>query len=94
MVNRVLRDDPSKSNMHNREGLSVKQIWKILKDWRMWPIYILGIVFMSTFCLVTMSAIVYSHFCCAVPVRPPQTYLTLSVSVVIEAFFLYVEEIR
>ena len=78
MVNRVLRDDPSKSNMHNREGLSVKQIWKILKDWRMWPIYILGIVFMSTSCLVTMSAIVYSQFCFAVPVRPPQTYLTLS----------------
>ncbi|KAI0756305.1 MFS general substrate transporter [Daedaleopsis nitida] len=46
MVNRVLRDDPSKSNMHNREGLSVKKIWTILKDWRMWPIYGLGIVFL------------------------------------------------
>ncbi|KAI0800680.1 MFS general substrate transporter [Fomes fomentarius] len=46
IVNRVLRDDPSKSNMHNREGLSVKKIWTILKDWRMWPIYVLGIVFM------------------------------------------------
>ncbi|KAI0800679.1 MFS general substrate transporter [Fomes fomentarius] len=45
MVNRVLRDDPSKSNMHNRQGLSVKKIWTILKDWRMWPIYILGLVF-------------------------------------------------
>ncbi|KAI0699337.1 MFS general substrate transporter [Cerioporus squamosus] len=46
MVNRVLRDDPSKSNMHNREGLTVRKIWHILKDWRMWPIYALGIVFM------------------------------------------------
>lgn len=47
MVNRVLRDDPSKSNMHNREGLTVRKIWHILKDWRMWPIYALGIVFMG-----------------------------------------------
>ena len=47
MVNRVIRDDPSKSNMHNREGLTIKKIWQILKDWRMWPIYILGIVFMG-----------------------------------------------
>nr|VWO98472.1 Laccase-2 (EC (Benzenediol:oxygen oxidoreductase 2) (Diphenol oxidase 2) (Urishiol oxidase 2) [Ganoderma boninense] len=46
IVNRVLRDDPSKSNMHNREGLSIKKIWSIIKDWRMWPIYSLGIVFM------------------------------------------------
>lgn len=47
MVNRVLRDDPSKSNMHNREGLSLRMIWNILKDWRMWPIYAMGIIFMG-----------------------------------------------
>ncbi|RDX51208.1 MFS general substrate transporter [Polyporus arcularius HHB13444] len=46
MVNRVLRDDPTKSSMHNREGLTVRKIWHILKDWRMWPIYALGIIFM------------------------------------------------
>ncbi|KAI0778763.1 MFS general substrate transporter [Trametes elegans] len=46
MVNRVIRDDPAKSNMHNREGLTIRMIWNILKDWRMWPIYALGIVFM------------------------------------------------
>ncbi|KZT73228.1 MFS general substrate transporter [Daedalea quercina L-15889] len=46
IVNRVLRDDPTKSDMHNREGLSVLQILKILKDWRMWPIYILGLTHM------------------------------------------------
>ncbi|KAH7915694.1 major facilitator superfamily domain-containing protein [Hygrophoropsis aurantiaca] len=46
MVNRVLRDDPSKSSMHNRQGLSLKMIWNALCDWRMWPLYILGIVHM------------------------------------------------
>ncbi|KZT30929.1 MFS general substrate transporter [Neolentinus lepideus HHB14362 ss-1] len=46
MVNRVLRDDPSKSDMHNRQGLSPKMIWAALKDWKMWPLYILGLVHM------------------------------------------------
>jgi len=45
MVNRVLRDDPSKSDMHNRQGLSPKMIWDSLCDWHMWPIYILGLVY-------------------------------------------------
>ncbi|KAF7436345.1 hypothetical protein PC9H_003178 [Pleurotus ostreatus] len=42
MVNRILRDDPSKSDMHNREGLTPRMIFDALKDWRMWPLYILG----------------------------------------------------
>ncbi|KAH9949379.1 MFS general substrate transporter [Amylocystis lapponica] len=42
IVNRVLRDDPSKSNMHNRQGMTIWMIWEIIKDWRMWPLYILG----------------------------------------------------
>lgn len=44
---RVLRDDPSKSDMHNREGLSVKAIWIALMDWHMWPLYVLGLVHFS-----------------------------------------------
>lgn len=44
---RVLRDDPSKSDMHNREGLTLKKIWTVIKDWRMWPLYLLGLTFMS-----------------------------------------------
>ncbi|KAG2350918.1 MFS general substrate transporter [Suillus weaverae] len=43
MVNRVLRDDPTKSDMHNREGLTIRMIWSAVCDWRMWPIYVLGI---------------------------------------------------
>jgi len=49
MVNRVLRDDPSKSDMHNREGLSIKMIWSAVKDWRLWPIYALGLTHMSAY---------------------------------------------
>ncbi|KAG9085608.1 hypothetical protein FRC07_013337, partial [Ceratobasidium sp. 392] len=39
MVNRVLRDDPSKSDMYNRQGLTPKMIWRSLCDWHMWPLY-------------------------------------------------------
>ncbi|EMD30971.1 hypothetical protein CERSUDRAFT_163622 [Gelatoporia subvermispora B] len=46
IVNRVLRDDPSKSDMHNRQGLTLKMMWSSLKDWRMWPLYVLGLTFM------------------------------------------------
>ncbi|KAH0049692.1 MFS general substrate transporter, partial [Aureobasidium melanogenum] len=33
MVNRVLRDDPSKGDMHNRQALSPSMFWKCLKDY-------------------------------------------------------------
>ncbi|KLO13961.1 MFS general substrate transporter [Schizopora paradoxa] len=44
MVNRVLRDDPSKSDMHNRQGLTLRMMYDSVADWRMWPLYILGLV--------------------------------------------------
>ncbi|KAH6618968.1 major facilitator superfamily domain-containing protein [Boeremia exigua] len=43
MVNRVLRDDPSKGDMHNRQGLSLPMLWECLKDYHMWPIYLIGL---------------------------------------------------
>jgi hypothetical protein len=43
MVNRILRDDPSKGDMHNRQGLSPSMLWECLKDYHMWPIYLLGL---------------------------------------------------
>ncbi|KAI0347971.1 MFS general substrate transporter [Trametopsis cervina] len=46
IVNRVLRDDPTKSDMHNRQGLNVKMILSVIADWRLWPIYALGITHM------------------------------------------------
>lgn len=31
--------------MYNRQGLSVAQIWKCAKDFDMWPLYALGLLF-------------------------------------------------
>jgi len=42
MVNRILRDDPSKGDMHNRQGLTLKLLWKAISDFDLWPIYLLG----------------------------------------------------
>ena len=43
MVNRVLRDDPSKGDMHNRQGLTLRLLAEALWDYDMWPIYMLGL---------------------------------------------------
>lgn len=43
MVTRILRDDPGKATMHNRQGLSLSLFKKALTDYDLWPIYILGL---------------------------------------------------
>ncbi|KAJ5780683.1 hypothetical protein N7457_005843 [Penicillium paradoxum] len=46
MVNRVLRDDPSKGTMHNRQAVTPKLLWQALKDYDMWVIYLLGLTWL------------------------------------------------
>ncbi|KAI1346501.1 major facilitator superfamily domain-containing protein [Xylaria sp. FL0043] len=41
-VNRILRDDPSKGDMHNRQAITPSGLWNAAKDFDLWPIYLLA----------------------------------------------------
>ncbi|GMG21552.1 unnamed protein product [Ambrosiozyma monospora] len=43
IVNKVLRDDPTKGDMHNRQGVTLKMLWQGISDYYLWPIYLIGI---------------------------------------------------
>lgn len=43
LVNRILRDDPTKGDMNNRQAVGLRGILKALGNVDLWPVYFLGI---------------------------------------------------
>ncbi|KAM3419504.1 hypothetical protein BST61_g2847 [Cercospora zeina] len=43
LVNRLLRDDPSKGDMNNRQAVTLDRLWKCIKDYDLWPLYLVGL---------------------------------------------------
>jgi len=43
MVNRILRDDPGKGGMNNRQALNWHDLWYSLSDYDNWPLYLIGL---------------------------------------------------
>lgn len=68
VVNRVLRDDPSKGDMNNRQAITPKLLWKLLTDYDLWPIYGLGILsfqsvnVLSSYLTLNLRAMGFSTF--------------------------------
>ncbi|KAI4187386.1 MAG: hypothetical protein L6R41_002845 [Letrouitia leprolyta] len=49
MVTRILRDDPGKATMHNRQAISPSLLWASLTDYDMWPVYLIGLTWTIPF---------------------------------------------
>lgn len=68
LVNRLLRDDPSKGDMHNRQPVNLKMMWHALKDYDMIPIYLIGITFVipagvpKAYLTLTLRSLKFSSF--------------------------------
>lgn len=68
MVNRILRDDPSKGGMHNRQAITLPMLWQSLKDYDIWPVYIIGMLFEipasspKAYLSLTLKALGFSTF--------------------------------
>lgn len=68
VVNRVLRDDPSKGDMHNRMAITPKRLWHAVCDYDLWPIYAMGILIFvpanppSTYLTLTLRNLGFSPF--------------------------------
>jgi hypothetical protein len=68
IVNRVIREDPTKSGMHNRQPLTPKLLWKSMCDYDLWPLYIIGLTFQipettpSSYLTLTLKGLGFGTF--------------------------------
>ncbi|GAA6003821.1 uncharacterized protein JCM10292_003398 [Rhodotorula paludigena] len=82
IVNKIVRDDPAKAQMHNREPLTLKTIWAALKDYDMYPMYLIGLSFgigsypISSYFQLSMRDLGFSTVMANV-LAVPHTFITI-----------------
>ncbi|GCF01601.1 hypothetical protein ZYGM_000600 [Zygosaccharomyces mellis] len=97
VVNRVLRDDPSKGDMHNRQTLTPKMIWKALTDYDLWPIYAIGLLLyipndtIQSYLTLNLKQLHFSRFDVQLLTIPPY-FLQIVFLLAITWFSEYVQE--
>ncbi|KAG0645631.1 putative transporter [Hyphodiscus hymeniophilus] len=68
VVNRVLRDDPSKGDMHNRQAITPRRLWQAAKDYDLWPLYAIDLIAFipqtppTTYVTLTLKSLGFSTF--------------------------------
>lgn len=68
LVNKVLRDDPQKGDMHNREPVGPRELLKALLDYDLWPVYFIrilgdiGTAPVQTYLTLTLRKLGFSTF--------------------------------
>ena len=93
MVNRILRDDPSKSDMHNRQAITPKLLWESLCDYDIWPIYIIGLTFgipsspPDSYLTLTLKQLGFDTFNSNLLSIPCQVFTTINVRTYYFFFF-------
>ncbi|EAU39184.1 conserved hypothetical protein [Aspergillus terreus NIH2624] len=53
LVNRLIREDPSKGTMHNRQPFTARLVWQGVKDYDLWCLYAIGIMFLMPWTTVS-----------------------------------------
>lgn len=85
LVNRVLRDDPTKGDMNNRQGISWSSLWSSLGEKDLWPVYLLGLVLViplsppSTYLSLTLKQLGFSTLQSNLLCIPSQFWFALNV---------------
>lgn len=74
LVNRLLRDDPSKGDLNNRTAVTLKGIWNTLADFDLWPIFIVSHV---NFDHMPVANSMQIGLFAWIPFQPTTNYLSL-----------------
>lgn len=73
LVNRLLRDDPTKGDLNNRTAVTLRGIWQTLSNFDLWPIFIVRILLWPPVTKLITQVGIFAW----IPFQPTSNYLSL-----------------